>query len=122
MAQAKLVLNQICVAMKLFRRRGNPAKQGVDTVMPSTPKSAAISLSAEQKSMLENPVDSRVDRILQEIYADRAEAERALKARRIIQFPHSDSGERLVVQDEDGFWRIVSGSPPETPTQLLDSL
>ena len=109
--------------MNLFRRRGNPAKPAENTfelapAAPSRrtpPQEPEISLSAEQKSMLEKPLDPRVDRILQEIYADRAAAERALKARRIITFPNDDSGERHVVQDQDGFWRIVPGP---APTQL----
>jgi hypothetical protein len=81
-----------------------------------------ISLSAEEKSMLEKPLDPRVDRILQEIYADRAAAERALKARRIISFPNDDSGERHVVQDPDGFWRIVSGPAPTKLNEFFDAL
>lgn len=81
-----------------------------------------ISLSAEQKSLLEKPIDPRVDRILQEIYEDRAAAERALNARRIIDFPHGDSGERHVIQDEHGFWRVVPGPTPNIPRQLLDGL
>jgi hypothetical protein len=79
-------------------------------------------LSAEQKSMLEKPVDARVDRILQKIYADRAAAERALKARRIISFPNDDSSERHVVQDPDGFWRIVPGPAPTKLNEFLDAL
>src|SRR5712691_6572426 len=109
--------------MKLFRRslpQVGPAKpdDGLLQPIPTTPQPAAaakpleISLSNEQKSLLQKPIDPRVDRILQEIYDDKAAAERALNARRIIEFPHGDSGERHVTQDEDGFWRIVPGAPP----------
>src|SRR6266571_3525284 len=79
----------------------------VPAATPPPPKPRQIALSAEQKDLLQTPVDARVDRILQEIYADRAAAERALKSRRIIEFPIGDSGERHVIQDEHGFWRIV---------------
>jgi hypothetical protein len=79
-------------------------------------------LSAEQQSLLDKPVDPRVDRILQEIYADRAAAEAALKARRIIVFPKGDSGERHVIQDDQGFWRIVPGPAPTTLNEFFDAL
>jgi hypothetical protein len=116
--------------MNLFRRRRNsaappentfelaPTKPTQNTPVPLT----EISLTAEQKSMLEKPLDPRVDRILQEIYADRAAAERALKARRIISFPNDDSGERHVVQDRDGFWRIVPGPTPTKPNEFFEAL
>jgi hypothetical protein len=111
--------------MTLFhRRRNSAAPENSFELAPAEPTQHApeISLSAEQKSMLEKPVDARVDRILQEIYADRAAAERALKARRIISFPNDDSGERHVVQDPDGFWRIVSGPRPTKLNEFLDAL
>jgi hypothetical protein len=111
--------------MTLFRRRRNSAApENSFELAPAKPTQHApeISLSAEQKSMLEKPVDARVDRILQEIYADRAAAERALKARRIISFPNDDSGERHVVQDPDGFWRIVPDSAPTKLNEFLDAL
>jgi len=57
-----------------------------------------------------------------EIYEDKAAAERALKARRIIEFPHGDSGERHVIQDERGFWRIVSGPAPASLKEFFDAL
>ncbi len=116
--------------MKLFGRRGSPPTRADKASAPVPPvpghapqkKPRAISLSAEQKGLLEKPIDPRVDRILQKIYANKAEAERALNARRIIDFPHGDSGERHVIQDEDGFWRIVPGPPPEEGAKFLDSL
>jgi hypothetical protein len=87
--------------MNLFRRRRNAlaAPENTFELAPANPTQNTrpwppeISLSAEEESTLEKPLDPRVDRILQEIYADRAAAERALKARRIISFPNDDSGE-----------------------------
>ena len=119
--------------MKLFRRslvEVGPAKpdDGPLQPIPTTPQAAPaakpleISLSDEQKSMLENPIDPRVDRILQEIYADKEAAERALKSRRIIEFPHGDSGERHVIQDEEGFWRIVPGAPPVSLNEFFGAI
>jgi|ERR1700720_4022195 len=108
--------------MKLFRRRppqADPANSA-DAAPPIQP--LEISLSAEQKCLLEKPLDPRVDKILRKIYSNKAEAERALNARRIIDFPHGDSGERHVIQDDDGFWRIVPGPPPQRDAQLFDSL
>ena len=116
--------------MKLFRRTVAAAAPANIDLVPAPPtrapvlpkKPREISLSAEQKSLLEKPVDPRVDRIMQEIYADRAAAEAALKARRIIAFPIGDSGERHVVQDEQGFWRIVPGPAPTTLNEFFDAL
>jgi hypothetical protein len=107
--------------MKLFRSRENPPKQADETPVPAAP--ATISLSAKQKSLLEKPIDPKAHRIiLQKIYANKAEAERALNARRSIDSPLGDSEERNVIQDEHGLWRIVPGSPPERGAQFLDSL
>ncbi|MEY2531782.1 MAG: hypothetical protein QOI96_1867 [Verrucomicrobiota bacterium] len=88
------------------------------TPAPPTP-SAAIALSAEQKTILEKPLDPRVDRILHELHSDRTAAENALKARRIIQFPQSDWASARVVQDENGFWRIVPGAALEQDRQMV---
>jgi hypothetical protein len=113
--------------VKLFRR--NNLAKPVDVALPPLPpqpaepkKSLEIPLSEEQKGLLEKPIDPRVDRILQEIYADQAAAERALKSRRIIDFPHGDSGERQVIQDKLGFWRIVPGAPPSSLKELFHAL
>jgi len=110
--------------MKLFRRRpphAGPANSADAT--PAPPKQPLeISLSAEQKCLLEKPLDPRVDRIFDEIYEDRAAAERALNARRIIEFPHGDSGERHVIRDERGFWRIVPGPAPGSLKEFFDAL
>jgi hypothetical protein len=107
--------------MNLFRKRGNPPKQADETPVPAAP--AAISLSAEQKSLLETPIDPKLNRmILQRIYAYKAEAERVLNAERISDSPPDDSEERHVIRNEHGFWRIVPGSPPERGAQFLDSL
>jgi len=116
--------------MNLFHKTRNPAQPPENTfqlVPPSEKRKdrlsfAPISLNAEQREILNRPVDPRVDRILQEIYQDRAAAERALKSRRIIEFPSDDSGERHVVQDEQGFWRIVPGPEPRQAKRFLDAL
>jgi hypothetical protein len=116
--------------MNLFSRRRNNAQPPENTfqlALPSEERNeplslAPISLNAEQKEILNKPVDPRVSRILQEIYEDRAAAERALKSRRIIDFPADDSGERHVVQDEQGFWRIVPGPPPVEARKLFDAI
>ena len=119
--------------MKLFRRPTSPPAQAGETVPPvavTLPEPAQIpepprkiSLSDEQKSILKEAFDPRVDRILNEIYADKAAAEHALtSARRIINFPPSDSGERRVIQDENGFWRIVPGPVTEQPISMLGAL
>src|ERR1700730_9153235 len=111
--------------MNLFRRRRNSAApEDSFELAPAKPTQHApeISLRAEQKRMLLAVLTPRIDRILQEIYADRAAAERALKARRIISFPNDDSGERHVVQDPDGFWRIVPRPAPTKLNEFLDAL
>jgi hypothetical protein len=115
--------------MKLFRRRPpqtGPANSDAATpapVAPTPPKQTLeISLSAEQKCLLEKPFDARVDRILHEIYEDKAAAERALNARRIVEFPQGDPGGRHVIQDEDGFWRIVPGPAPASLEKFSDAL
>jgi len=48
--------------------------------------------------------------------------ERGLNARRIIEFPHGDSGERHVIQDERGFWRIVPGPAPGSLKEFFGAL
>ncbi len=108
--------------MKLFRKGSVPAKAADAAPAPAHQAPLGISLSAEQKSLLEKPIDPRVGRILQKIYADKAAAERALKSRRIIDFPHGDSGERHVIQDKQGLWRIVAGPPPTQLNEFFDAL
>jgi hypothetical protein len=115
--------------MKLFYRSQSVARAAIPaeaTPLQFTPtslkKPRKISLSAEQKRLLEKPLDPRLDRILQEIYADKAAAETVLKARRIIAFPSADSGERHVIQDEHGFWRIVPGPVPTKLSEFFDVL
>jgi hypothetical protein len=114
--------------MNLFRRHrdsAEPPEVTFELALPSQQRRKPlclepISMNAEQKSLLEGPIHPRVERILQEIYDDRAAAERALNARRIIEFPASDSGEPYVVQDENGFWRIVPGTAPVKSARLAD--
>ena len=115
--------------MKLFRRRppqAGPANSDdamAALVEPAPPKQTLeISLSAEQKCLLEKPLDPRVDRILHGIYGDKAAAERTLNFRHIIEFPPSDSGEGHVIQDEHGFWRIVPGPAPTSLKKFSDAL
>ena len=115
--------------MKLFRKSRAAAQPAQIIDVPPLPVPAravqpprTISLTAEHKSLLEKPLDPRVDRIMQEIYADRAAAEAALKTRRIIAFPSGDSGERHVIQGADGFWRIVPGPAPTTLNEFFDAL
>jgi hypothetical protein len=110
--------------MKLFPKSGT-AKAGSSkasahstssSIVP--PQVREISLNGEQKTILEKPVDARVDRILEELYADRATAERVLKARHVIEFPDGTSSEAHVVQDKNGFWRILPASPEERMSAL----
>jgi hypothetical protein len=115
--------------MKLFFKSRNTSAPAENTfeLAPAIPKPpvhlpAKISLTAEQKEILDQPVSSRVTRILDQIYADRAAAERALNARQILSFPSGDSGERHVIQDTNGFWRIVPGPAQTTPARLYDAL
>ena len=113
--------------MKLFRRVRSGAEPpaepnlSLEQLLPQKPRE--ISLSPEQKIQLEQPIDPRVDRILQEIYTDRAAAERALQSRRIIDFPTDSSSAPHVVQDKNGFWRIVAEPVPEKKSvNALDAL
>ena len=113
--------------MKLFRKsdtaKAGSSKASADSTSPSVlpPPVREISLNREQKTILEKPVDARVDRILEELYADRATAERVLNGRHVIAFPDGTSGEAQVVQDKNGFWRIVPAAPEER-ISALDSL
>ena len=116
--------------MNLFHRARNTALPPENTFELALPREerkvpvelAPISLNAEQKQILNRAVDPRVDRILHEIYENRAAAERALNSRRVIDFPVNDSGERHVVQDEQGFWRIVPGPAPFQSERFFDAL
>lgn len=137
MARHKLGFARISLAVKLFHRRNGSAKPAPTEVGPMTAAlehqlesqsilgectpapSPVIALSAEQKTILEKPLDPRVDRILHELHSDRAAAENALKARRIIQFPQSDWAGARVVQDENGFWRIVPGAALEQDGAMI---
>ena len=137
-AQNTLKCHDLVGFMKLFRRHTRATKSADATApppispapplsvdrprAPATQPSLSISLSDEQKSLLEKPVDPRVDRILQEIYEDKAAAQRALNSRRIIDFPFGDTGERHVSQDEQGFWRIVPGPVPMKAMRLGDHI
>ena len=113
--------------MKLFPKSGT-AKAGSSkasahstssSIVP--PQVREISLNGEQKTILEKPVDARVDRILEDLYSDQATAERVLKGRHVIEFPDGTSGEAQVIQDKNGFWRIVPAAPEER-ISALDTL
>jgi hypothetical protein len=112
--------------MTLFCRGSGPAKPADATPAPAQrvpyQKALEISLSDEQKRLLEQPVDPRAGRTLQDIYDDKAAAELALNARRNIDFPHGDSSEGHVIQDEQGFWRIVPGAPPPSLNEFFDAI
>ena len=116
--------------MNLFRRARPsplPAENTVGLALPSDERKvpvplAPISLNAEQKQILDRPVDPRVDRILHDIYETQAAADRALNSRRVIDFPVNDSGERHVVQDEQGFWRIVPGPAPSQSKRFFHAI
>jgi len=69
--------------MNVFRRRGkNPPKQADETPVPTAP--AEISLSAEQKSLLEKPIDPKANRNLQK------------GLRRIVPAPPPETGARIL--------------------------
>jgi hypothetical protein len=68
--------------MKLFRRRGNPPKQFDKTPVPAA--SAEISLSAEQKSLLEKPIDPKANKTLQK------------GLRRVVPAPPPETGARIL--------------------------
>jgi hypothetical protein len=116
--------------MKSLHRRKNRAELAENTFEPAPakpskrkpPQQLPISLSTEQKSMPEKPLNPWLNRILQKIYADRAAAEDALKARRTISSPNDDSGERHVVQGPDGSWHIVPGPGPTKLNEFFDAL
>jgi hypothetical protein len=118
----KARFNSIPLAMKLFRRSDDPPRKagenaaGVEPALPEIlPAPREISLSTEQKSILEEPVDPRVDIILQGIYGDKTAAEQAMNASR-------NSGKRHVIQDQSGLWRIVPDPVPQEPISLLGAL
>ncbi len=50
-----------------------------------------IPLSDELRAILEQPLDPRVARIINEIAGEIAEAQRAMDSRRIVRFPLADS-------------------------------
>jgi len=75
-------IHSVSLAMKLFRRRGNPPKQANETPVPTAP--AEISLSAEQKSLLEKPIDPKANKILQK------------GLRRVVPSPPPETGARIL--------------------------
>jgi hypothetical protein len=105
------LLGNISLAVKLFPKRGGPAKPVAQPVsnplVPADPnrteaaapaaiieeKFPAISMSADLKGMLDQPLDPRVDRILQNISDDKIAEERSVKARQVIRFPRNEKQE-----------------------------
>ena len=68
-----------------------------DTAAPTAivqEKFPAISMSADLKSMLDQPLDPRVDRILQKINDGKITDERSAKGPRIIRPPRGDEQSR----------------------------
>jgi hypothetical protein len=88
--------------MGFFRRyRSEAAGQTEAVKLPEAaapqaalPELQPIPLSAEQKAILEQPINPRVERILYQINAARAAAERLLAGRRIVHFPIGQRSER----------------------------
>jgi hypothetical protein len=74
-----------------------------------------IPLSDEQRSILEQPVDPRVARILGEIGEERRIRAGMTDSRRIVRFPFVGSAPGHAIRDADGHWTIVSGPPPDLP-------
>jgi hypothetical protein len=77
--------------MKLFHRRdpSTKAQESETEAAPVLPPIVTISLSAEQKTLLETPVDPRVHRLLEKIN-DSKVAEQARRPRRAIGFGQGD--------------------------------
>jgi hypothetical protein len=121
MAWAKLKFTNSSLAMKLFHRSPSPPQRPKEAVESNAatlveepqpkplPEPPLIALSSEQKSMLEEPLDPRVNRILHELYANKATAEQALNAGRIIQFPHVDSRAEDAAPAKNGGAQVVDG-------------
>jgi hypothetical protein len=82
MARDRLIFIVPPLVMKLFRRRGNPPKQADKTPVPAAP--AEISLSAEQKSLLEKPIDPKANKTSQK------------GVRRIVPAPPPETGARIL--------------------------
>jgi hypothetical protein len=74
-----------------------------------------IPLPDEQRSILEQPVDPRVARILSKIGEEQKTMAQVIDSRRIIQFPFVGSALGHAIRDADGHWTVVSGPPPEVP-------
>lgn len=79
--------------MKLFKRSQDSAKPAPNAGPPAPllpPERPTISLTAEEKNMLEQPMDPRVARILEELRAIKVAEEQAPGSSRIIRFPESN--------------------------------
>jgi hypothetical protein len=108
--------------MNLFGKEPE-SQPSAEELTAGVPPKIQISLSAEQKEILDQPVDPRVDKILKKqilrkLYGDRAAAEKALKAGETS----GDGANRRVVQDANGFWRITDGPESDGEANLLGGL
>jgi hypothetical protein len=111
--------DSICLAsVKLFRERGKSPAPAAEVVISRSPirtekrpiEFPPIPLSPEQRAVLQSPITERVARILKGIYGDKAAAERAIKARRIVSFPFGGGHPSHAMQYDDGYWHIAPGS------------
>lgn len=89
MGQADSVIHSL--AMKLFPKRDPSAKaeESETEAVPALPPIVTISLSDEQKTMLETPVDPRVHRLLEKLN-DSKVADQSRRSRRAIGFGQGD--------------------------------
>ena len=100
--------------MKLFHRGSSPlsdvqkpapataevtaGESSAEAAAPSAivhEKFPAISMSADLQGMLDQPLDPRVDRILQKINDSKIAEARSIKEARIVRFPRRDKQDRL---------------------------
>lgn len=104
--------------MKLFQKRPPPTGKGeteTESLAFLIPAKIEIHMSAEQKALLDTPVDPRVDKIMRQMYVDQTAAEAALKAG---QRP-GDKTKHQVVRDPNGFWRIKNAQAPNAATPTV---
>ena len=87
--------------MKLFHRRDPSAKaqEAEPEAAPVLPPIVTISLSDEQKTLLETPVDPRVQRLLQKLNDGRA-AEKPGQPRRVIGFTQADEAKQVRAESD----------------------
>jgi len=116
--------------MKLFRRR--PPQAGPANSADATPAPVRSLRRPNSHLKFREAPNKNVcwkNRLIQESIEfwtkstrTKLPQERALNARRIIEFPHGDSGQRHVIQDKHGFWRIVPGLASASLKESFDAL